>query len=136
MTSPIGNNKGFTFIEVMVTLVIFSTGIVAVFQSYLISLDRINHITNRLYAGIYLDERLRTIERNLKVYQTLPFELDRTKEVDVGGKTLTYKHDLKISQVENFNDVFQLDLSYEWEENNRTVSLSRSIYISDFQLAE
>ena len=137
MISLTGSNKqGFTFVEVMVTLAIFSVGIVGVFQSYLISLDRINHLTNRLYVHVYLDEHLKTIERNLKVYQTLPFELDRTGKIDLGGKILNYSHNLSIAQVENFNDVFELKLTYTWNERGLARSLSRSTYISDFELAK
>ena len=120
----------------MVTLIVLSAGIVAVFQSYLISLDRINHLANRLYAGVYLDERLQTIERNLRVHQALPFELAKEDDIDLGGKTVAFTRGLKIGQIENFNDIFKIDLSYSWKEENRTLRLSRSRYVADFAQKE
>ena len=116
----------------MVTLVIFSTGIVAILQSYLTSLDRIEHLNNRLYASMLLDDRIALIKRNLRAYRALPLDMNRNDLVNLGNRELVLTHDLKIKQVENFQDIFELTMSYQWQEDSRLLTLSRSVYLTDF----
>ncbi|MDP8213352.1 MAG: type II secretion system protein [Candidatus Zapsychrus exili] len=125
--------NGFTFIEVMVTLVIFSVGIVMIFKSFLISLDRMNYLTNRLYATTLLDNRIERIDRFLKVYGALPFDEQQVREVDVGGKKVGFKEYVSIGEIEDFVEVFKLDLKLSWKENNKELNISRSKYISEFR---
>jgi len=125
---------GFTLIEILVTLIILSVGIVAIFKTYLISLDQINHLTYRLYATTILDNQISSIERMLRAYQALPLELTHEEEVNLGHKTIIFKQELNIGQVDEFLDVFQIEVTLTWMENNRPKQLSRSAYISNFSM--
>ena len=127
-------NTGFTFIEVMVTLAIFSLGIVMIFKAFHTSLDKISYLTNRLYATTILDNRISDIERMLRAYKALPIDLNQQESINVGGKFIEFKEAMEINEVEDFPNVFKIDLSLIWEEGNREVSLSRSAYISDFRM--
>jgi prepilin-type N-terminal cleavage/methylation domain-containing protein len=130
------NKKGLTFVEVMVTLVILSVGIVGIFKSYLISLDRITFLTSRIYAGNIIDNRLSKIERMLRIYQTLPLTFNDTIKVNVGHKNILYYPEVKIKSVKEFTDVFQIDFSLKWTEAGKERFLSRSMFISDTGLEE
>src|SRR5262245_8551690 len=63
MTSSIGNKflpfgqKGFTFLEIMITIVVLSTGIVAIYKTFLLCLDHQRYLTHRLYASNLIDRR-------------------------------------------------------------------------------
>lgn len=129
------NTKGFTLVEVLVALIILSTGITAIFKSYFISLDRLQHINNRLYATSMLDSRLSEIERVLRAEEALPLNLSSTQEVDVGGRSISFDEEIRISEVEGFNDVFLLDLSITWNERGNMKKISRSSYISELDTA-
>ncbi|MCA9409179.1 MAG: prepilin-type N-terminal cleavage/methylation domain-containing protein [Candidatus Omnitrophica bacterium] len=125
------NNKGLTFIEIMVTLAIISTGLVAIFKTYIFSLDQMSHLTTRLYANSLLDNQVIEIERMLKIYKTLPLELQQPEPVNVGYKKIEFFQKMKISAVEDYVNVFRLDLTINWSEGLKEKSLSRTSYITD-----
>ena len=127
------SSKGLTFIEVMVTLVIFSIGIVSIYQVYFLSFDRIRLLQNRLYANTFLDNDISAIERMLRTYQVLPLEPTANRQVDVGSHKVDFQQQLKISTVDDFIDLFQVDMSFQWEQGDRSYSLSRSAYISEIE---
>ncbi len=129
----LNNESGLSFIEVMVTLLILSFGLVMIFKTFLTSLQQTEHLTKRLYASTLLDDRISVIERGLRAYQTLPFDLHYKEVVNMGTKEIEFKQKMDIREVEDFVDVFQLDITLQWEEEGRMRELSRSAYISDFQ---
>ena len=120
----------------MVTLTILSVGITMIFRSYIISLERMSYLTSRLYATNILDNRISEIERSLKVYNSLPFDLSPKKSIDIGGKEIFFKQDMNISAVENFVDLFQLELGLTWDEKDREVNLSRTSYLLDLNYVD
>jgi len=113
-------------------MIILSLGIVTIFQGFLVSLDRMSYLTHRLYATNVLDNRIAHIERTLQVYSALPFELPTQEEVAVGNKIVVFNQTMSIDAVEDFPDVFRLNLSLSWKEGARLITLSRSAYLSDF----
>lgn len=128
-------NNGFTFIEIMVTLVILSVGIVGVYQALFASLDHMSRLKGRLYADILLEEQIAVIERQLRAYKTLPME-NPVQEIDVGVAKISFEPQLVIGEVDQFTDVFKIDLEYVWIDRNRQNRLGRSAYLSDFLLDE
>lgn len=143
MTSKIGsktlplfsfrrNPQGFTFVEVMVTLVVLSVGITAIMKTYIYSLDRMNYLSNRVYATLLIDNHVAKIERILKVYNALPMTLPPNQEIDQGGKKLDFKQEMQISAVEDQQDVFQLIVRGQWIEGERPKNIFRIAYLADF----
>ena len=124
--------SGFTFIEIMVTLVILSLGIVAIYRVFITSLDQITHLNSRLYANILLEDRAATIERTLRAYQALPFELEPQEVVDVGVKSIHLEPEYSIAEVMDFSDIYKIHVAYVWTEGGRKVRLSREALISDY----
>ena len=90
------------------------------------------YLTNRLYATIILDNRIARTEYMLRAYQALPFDLGQSESVDVGQKIINFKHKMAIKEVEDFVDIFQLDVFLTWSERDRMIQVSRSAYIADF----
>jgi len=128
----ISDRHGFTFIEVLVTLVILSTGIIAIFQSFLRSLDYMSHINKRLYATVKLDDRIDVIQRMLRNYNTLPVDVPEDYQEDAYQIQQKFLSQLRISAVDDYIDIFQLDLSLNWKEKEREINLSRHAYLADF----
>lgn len=127
------DSKGFTFIEVLVTLVILSVGIIAVFRSFLLSLDYLTHLNNRLYATILIDDRIDVTQRILRNYKSLPLGNSEDITVDIGSKEKKYLYQTKISEISGYIDFFELELSLQWQEKGRNIKLSRFAYLSDFK---
>lgn len=103
-----------------------------IFRGYLLSLDRMQHLTNRLYATTLIDNQISDIQRVLRAYKTLPVEMNITETAQVGGKEIEFRQIMDISAVEDYVDVFKLDISLLWNEGDKEIKFSRQAYISDF----
>jgi prepilin-type N-terminal cleavage/methylation domain-containing protein len=125
-------SKGLTLVEVLITVAILSVGIIAIFQSFFVSLNQIVHLTNRLYVTTNLDNRICLIERMLRAYKTLPFDMNQDRSMSSDNNSLKYKPFVSYQAVEDFPDVFKMDVSVSWKEQNIDKHLSRSAYILDF----
>ncbi|MBF0523198.1 MAG: hypothetical protein HQL24_09105 [Candidatus Omnitrophica bacterium] len=116
----------------MMALMIFSLGVVVIFKSFLISLDRMEYLTDRVYISTALDNRLEKIAQMLKVYKALPAQTQQFDKIDVGSRQITVEQTIDIKTVEDFVDVFSLDVTLKWNKKSKTMQLSRSAYITDF----
>jgi len=92
-----------------------------------------NHLTNRIYATFLLDNRIAEIERHLRIYKALPFEVEKKETVDNGQQIIEFDQNLNIHQVDEFLDIFMVQLTVSWSEGKRNLSLMRSTIISDFE---
>ncbi len=130
-------NKGFTFIEVMVALIILSTGIVTILKVFIVSLDQLSYLGNRVYATIALDNKMIKMSRGLSTYNALAIhQLEESESIDTGPKNVEYKEELRISEVPGFSDLFLLDSTISWNEKGRTMQLARSVYLSNIHFAK
>ncbi|HLD69522.1 MAG TPA: prepilin-type N-terminal cleavage/methylation domain-containing protein [Candidatus Omnitrophota bacterium] len=141
MTSPIGNDlrknskRGFSFLEVMVAVMVLSGGLVSIYKSFFTSLDYTNHLTIRLQANILLDEKIATLNRLLQDQNQLtlvgPQAVDR---VIIAEKPVNFQYTLDLRSVENLKGLFLLDVSIGWMEGNRRIQLLREAYLSSPKL--
>jgi len=141
MISPTGNDlrenpqRGFSFLEVMVAVMVLSGGLVLIYKSFFIALDYTNHLTTRLQANILLDEKISTLNRLLQDQNQLtldqPLAIDR---VIIANKPVNFQYTLDFRSVENLKGLFLLDISISWMEGNRQIQLSREVYLSSPKL--
>ena len=66
LTGKRRGERGLTFIEVMVTAVILSAGLVAVYRSFFTGVDYLNHLACRLHALNMIEGRVSTSERGFQ----------------------------------------------------------------------
>lgn len=114
-------------------VVIFSAGMVGVFRTLLVSMDRMSLLTHRMYAHLVLDNKISEMERSLRAYDSLPFELNPREEVAVGSKTVTFDKATDIRQLKDLNDIFSVTLSLTWQERGKDVTISQSAYLANFK---
>ncbi|MDE2027350.1 MAG: prepilin-type N-terminal cleavage/methylation domain-containing protein, partial [Candidatus Omnitrophica bacterium] len=82
LRSATGNNRsGFTFVEVMVALVVLCGGIVLIYKSFFLCADYLNNLTCRLYASSLLDEKIGRITRAFAEWPA--------RELNFGSNTVT-----------------------------------------------
>ncbi len=130
-------NHGFTFIEVMVTLVILSVGIVAILKVFIVSLDQLSYLGNRVYATIALDNKIIKMSRGMSTYNTLTFRsFEENESIDTGPKNVDFKEQIKITEIANFSDLFLLESTISWNERGRTMQLARSVYLSNIHFTK
>src|ERR1039457_5245129 len=70
-------NLGFTFVEVMVSLVVLCCGIVVIYKSFFLCADYLNNLTCRIYASSLIDEKIGDIAKSFAEWPTKDLDLDR-----------------------------------------------------------
>ena len=128
---PAGSNKtrGITFIEVMLTVVILSVGLVGLYRSFFSAVNYLDHLSARLYALNLMESRIATIERDfrsLKDFDIGPLQEDAV----INNRPVTFQYTVNFKSVGTLLSVFELDIVLSWEERGRVVSISRSAYFS------
>ncbi len=127
----ISKKYGFSFAEVMVTVAILSFGIVLIYKTFFISLDYMNHLTSRLYASNLLNNKIVSLQQQFADSKQIPFGFGQEVEsVKLERKSLDFSFITNFKNVEGLENIYQLDVTLSWLENNRPKQLSRSAYIS------
>src|SRR5208283_1755565 len=80
--------KGFTFVEVMVSLVVLCCGIVLIYKSFFLCADYLNNLTCRLYASSLLDEKVGKITESSALWPSADRALT-ANDFDFGDTVLT-----------------------------------------------
>ena len=122
-------DRGITFIEVMVTVVILSAGLVAIYRSFFIGLDYLQHLSCRLYALNLMESKIASAEQNfrsLKDFDIGPL----TDTAVINNHPVEFRFTVNLVPVGNLLSVFKLDIAISWEERQRVVTVSRSAYFS------
>ncbi|MBF0386501.1 MAG: hypothetical protein HQL20_01435 [Candidatus Omnitrophica bacterium] len=131
MTLTTGNSsrRGVTFFEVMVTAVVLSAGLVAIYRSFFIGVDYLDHLSRRLCALDLVEGRVAIIERDFRALNNIDVgPLDET--VVLNGRLVAFKFSINLQPVDLLRTVFQLDIRLSWSERGRYQEIARSAYFS------
>ena len=124
-------HSGFTFIEIMVTIAILSTGIVMIYKSFLVSMDQQSYLLHRLYANNLLDSEITQLERIFREKGKLALKDDeRMKNVVIHNKDIPFTVKTFFQEIPGLEDLLQMDIGILWLERGKTVRLSRSVYLA------
>ena len=122
-------HRGITFIEVMVTAVILSAGLVAIYRSFFIGVDYLDHLSRRLCALDLIETRVAGIERDFRMLNNVDVgALNET--VLLNGRPVNFLFNIQLKPVGQLLTIFQLDLVLSWKERGRVISIARSAYFS------
>lgn len=115
----------------MVAVAILSGSLTMIFRAFILSVDYINHLVYRLYANTLLDNQVETLKWHFQVHNELPVNFsDDIKKAVFHNKEMNFGLRATFSNVENLDRTIRADLTLSWQERNRTISISRSAYIS------
>ncbi len=130
MTSSTGNNKrGFTFIEVMIALVVLSTGIVLVYKSFFLCVDYLNNLSTRVYATHLLDSRIAEINRSLAKGTGGSLHLGPLSEtVPINRRQVKYDFDMRLDQL-GAGSLYKLTIDLTWFDGRRKMREGRAAYL-------
>lgn len=139
MTLRIGNRsflrkgfshkKGLTFFEVMVTAVVLSVGLVAIYRSFFITIDHLQYLSCRLYANNLIETKIAHVEKDFRDLKEFDIG-SMTEEAEIGNKEVVFSYTVDMKPVGTLLSVFELDITLTWEDRGRMVSISRSAYFS------
>lgn len=120
---------GITFIEVMLTVVILSTGLVAIYRSFFSAIDYLDHLCTRLYAINLIESRIAVIERDFRSLQD--FDIGAlSEEALINNRQVAFQYAVDMKPVGTLLSVFELNIVLSWQERGREVRTGRTAYFS------
>ena len=129
--SAIGNKtQGFTFVEVMVSLVVLCSGIVLIYKSFFLCADYLNNLTSRLYASSLIDEKIGDIAKSFAEWPAKDLNLGNNfVTLEINHKPIQFKYDINLAPLADVNSVWQLDVKLSWVDGPRNMHAERSAYM-------
>ncbi len=125
MTSPTGaNQKGFTLVELLLSIVILASGLVVIDQILLASVSSLSYVDNRTAANHMMANKIWEIGD-----QAGRGKLFLTTESGVmasGDRKIDYQ--LSSSSAGSGSPLYSMVLTLQWEQTGRRKSISRSFY--------
>jgi prepilin-type N-terminal cleavage/methylation domain-containing protein len=121
--------KGLTFIEVMVTIVILTSGLVAIYRAFFIGVNYVERLSHRLYALNLLDSKIAVIEKDFRSLKDFNIGA-MTESAVIDHHTVDFQYTIHMAPVGKLLSVFALDITLTWQERGQIMSISRSAYFS------
>lgn len=119
-------NKGFTFIEVMVALVILSIGIVMIYKSFFLCVDYLSYLNCRLYAAQMIDSKISDITQSYKQSPDGTFKRGAmTESIEINRKWVDFNYSIDLFPEGGIDYVYRLKVGLSWYDGHRLMHLSR-----------
>lgn len=131
-TSQCNQCKGFTFIELMVALVVLCTGLVFIIQGLITAAGVLNTMQNDIAAFQFLDGKMQELELAAKKDTGIKRE---DSEGDFSFAERNFTWNLEVTAVEKeeeldlSEDLNQICLKVAWQERNQPKDLSAFTYL-------
>jgi len=123
-------NPGFTFVEVMVSLVVLCCGIVLIYKSFFLCADYLNNLTCRLYASSLIDEKIGDISESFAEWPAKDLNFGNTfVTLQINHKPIQFIYDIKFAPLSDVSSVWQVDVNLKWVDGPRNMHMQRSTYM-------
>ena len=124
---------GLSFIELMLTVVVLSSGLVFIYKAFFMSLSGLNHLTNRLYAMDLTASQIASIRQTFEISSEIAEQLGRTtKTVSLNNKPVEFVLDKKAGAVNLSANLYELEVTTSWKEGHRDFHITQSAYVGGF----
>ena len=127
MISSIGNKRsGFTFIEVMVSLVVLSAGIVFIYKTFFLCVDYLSRLTVRMHANELVDEKIADVSRLF--HETADITASSGISViteEINHKKVHFTYQVVFDPVLSNDNAFRIKVVLSWLDAGRTMKISR-----------
>ena len=128
--SATGNKQGFTFVEVMVSLVVLCCGIVLIYKSFFLCADYLNNLTCRLYASSLIDQKIGDVSKSFAEWPAKDLNLgDSSVTLAINYKPVRFDYDINLAPLPDVKSVWQLDVKLSWVDGPRKMHAQRSAYM-------
>ncbi len=124
---PRGRKKGFTLVEVVLSVVVLTVGVISVQKILIGSLSALSVIENWDQAEWLLQRKVWEVERRI---QEKPQGFQPTQKHEILlGKKRTYQYDLNIRSISPDNNLMEAEAEISWENRGIRRSLTRVFYL-------
>lgn len=117
MMSATGKNKGFTLIEIMVSVAILSLGLIVILQGFAGSLNILRVCRNNLEASLFAEEKMAELEINTKQSKNA-FIKDLSGATQSGNLGLQWQ--IVVSPDLEYKGLNKILATISWKEGKRT----------------
>ena len=124
----LNTRKGFTLVELMVTVTILSLGVVSVYEGFFTSLNAHAYCRNYLSVQSWMNQKIWDIQEALLRYQTLVTQ-KKSGNFKIGGKEFKWGlHYYSLAGSEKIN-LYKIILEVNWKEGIRDINVNRSTFL-------
>lgn len=144
-TSPIGkkrkshvfyqSQKGISFFEVLVAVVILTTGLTAIYRSFFLTVDYLQYLSIRTQAQHLLLNKIASIEQDFKLLKDFDIGSMST-EMKIGEENIVFQYDIQLRPVDMLLSVFELDIALIWESQGKTNRIHQTAFFSGISAIE
>ena len=124
-------NQGFTFVEVMVALVVLSAGIVMIYKSFFLCVDYLSYLSCRLYASQMIESKISDISHSYKANQDNTFNRGAmTESLEINHKWIDFNYSIDMFPIKSLENVYRLKVTLGWYDGRRLLHLTRESILS------
>lgn len=127
------NKKGFTLVEVMMTVAILAFGIVAVYEALFVSMDTYGYYTHYLGTQDWIGEKIWEVQSDL-INAGVLTEEQTSGQIVRDHKT--YEWIMAITTINERQGLYKVKVTLSWFEGNKKVNTTRATYLLPPQLKE
>ena len=120
--------KGFSLIELMITVVVLAFGIVMIYEGYLISLRGFDYSKNFLNAQMWIDEKMWDVKDKVSQGNLLTLS-DVAGVFSSHNRRFTWRLSHRILAQTNTTKLFEVGLRVFWKEGANTADTRRATYL-------
>lgn len=127
------SKHGFTFFELMVTVVILALGITMIYRGLLSALTIQRHMVYRSYAHNLMNHKIASLQFAFQQNDNVPvYEEDEIENIVLNNNRVVFRYQCRFSPVMSLPNIQRVDMALSWQEHHRRFRLRRSAYISKF----
>lgn len=130
LSAKLKSSRGVSLVEVMVSTVILSVGIVVIYEVFLLSLDTLNFFNNRLNAQWFLDEKIWQVQNALDKPAGVFVPMSREGTVSLGGKRFDWKADMILLDAQQ--ELYRLEARAAWREGEKEKNIKRTTFVKRY----
>ncbi len=125
------SSKGFTLVELIVTVAILSFGIVTIYEALFISMDTYGYYVNYLETQDWINEKI--AEKNNELAQVMLLEIGETSGQIVRNQK-TFNWTVIVSFINEEQNLYRVNVTLFWKQAGKKVKTSRVAYLLPPQL--
>ena len=129
------NPRGYTFLELMVTVAILSIGIVAIYKGLITSLDYQTQLSCRLCAMNLMDHEIARIEKEFEPQGEFPSsENGKIVQAVLDYREVPFEVSAQVNYFPNLEGLAQAEVTLTWPDRGRDMRIKRTIYLLSLKL--